>query len=123
MSVFARESPYELQSSRCADLVAHAARPVALCAAPLGIQNQYRIAGVKTSPQTKLAEPNLRYSWCLRFRIIVSTHCSSVTKRNFLILEVDKLNYFNALAIVHYVKIITYPFFKLSSGVLFLDLF
>ena len=41
------------QSSRGACLAAHAARPAAPCAVPLGDQNQYRFLGEKTSPQNQ----------------------------------------------------------------------
>ena len=61
---FAGWSPHLLgfQSSRGACPAAHAARPAAPCAAPLGDENQYRIMGVKQARKTKLVELNMQYA-------------------------------------------------------------
>ena len=54
-------SPHLLgfQSLRGECLAVHAARPAALCAAPLGDENQYRIIAAKQAPETKHMKPKI----------------------------------------------------------------
>ena len=47
------------------------ASPAALCAAPLSIQNQYRISGAKSDRKNKRVEPHTRFHLARRSR----AHC------------------------------------------------